>query len=189
MRRPSKLAVAMHEAGHAVMWLSQPDAGPIASISLSHDSDDALGKVDVIPRWRPHAMLERHAEPEVMARWVGWAKSDISFFLAGPIAEWRGYSRAILEIGAAEMAKRCLGAPGPTFGTDLYQVRQRLKWIDSGNERQGFISAWLATEDAVANRRRLIERLGRLLAERTYLDEDDISRFWSAENGTRCQAD
>lgn len=188
MRQPSRLAVAMHEAGHAVIWLTQQNTTPIASISLSHDMDGDLGKVDVVANWRPHMLLAPSAYAEVIERWVERARSDISFFLGGPIAEmrWRRYSRAALWIGATQMADRCVGFPQPTFGSDLYQIRQRLEWTDSGNERQAFVRAWLETEEAVAKHSHIIERLGRLLFAQNYLDENDIERFWS-EHAHECR--
>lgn len=179
MMRNTPLTIAMHEAGHAVAMLANPPHPYIASVSVNGLADDILGLVDVRAMWQPW-MLDAGADDDAVELMRGLASKDAIFFLAGPIAElrWRGHSRAAIWFGAPQFADQCLGQHAPPSDTDLGRVRTRLAWAYPGSERECFNTAWLEAEAIVAKHWRSIQAIGRTLAERKYIEGDELDDLW-----------
>lgn len=181
-RLPSRLAVAMHEAGHAIVQLATGPAPWIDYISLEEDDPDQLGRVQTQAMWQPSWMEAAHAPPEIIEQWRVLAVRDVVNYLAGPVAElrWRRYPRAAIWLGGPEMADRCLGEPAPPSHTDLGRVRRRLTWSYPGCERKVFREAWLRTEALVASWWNQIEWLGRELDTCGRINDEELLVMWSA---------
>jgi hypothetical protein len=179
-RLPSRLAVCMHEAGHAIVRLdSDPDAY-IDWISVGGRTDDELGRVEVSARWQPHYMTPTDSPAAAEAlRALAW--QDIIFYLAGPIAElrWRRYSRAAMWLGAREMADRCMSAVSPSLESDFGRVRHRLTSAIRGEPHADFIAAWLEAEEQVSRLWKQINWLGRELNECGRIEGDELEEMWA----------
>lgn len=175
---PTRMAVATHEAGHAVMRMINADAPVIAGISLNPRNGE-LGQVDTQPMWHPGHMDRMAPDPLSAAEWRRLAHRDVVFYLAGPIAELRstGYSRHQVQFGVGQMMDRCLGPDAPTYRSDLDEVARRLRWCSPGEERSAFLAAWFVTEATVARWMDAIRALARWLHDADELGEDQIDHF------------
>lgn len=177
-RLPTRLAICVHEAGHAIVQLAHGSHPWIDYIAIDGLSGDNLGRVETISSWQP-SNLELAADREVHESWSGAAWRDVVIYLAGLIAElrWRRYCRAALWLGADEMAERCLGQPHEDH-TDFGRVRRRLERAIPGDNRGNFIKGWLEAEEEVARWWPEITALGRLLAERGRIVDEELYPLW-----------
>ncbi|MEG3159368.1 hypothetical protein U1763_02525 [Sphingomonas sp. LB2R24] len=179
---PTRLAVAMHEAGHVAARMLTPGGPPIHSATLSDGDGDMLGFVDTLAEWQPSRMETAESSPATEARWRTFAWNDILFYLCGPLAEmrWRRRSRAFLWLVASELAERCVAGEDVDDRSDLGRVRRRLRWLHPGEERDAFIRGWLEAEELVARNISAIDWMGRELCDSGELLEDEIADMWTA---------
>ncbi|WP_210357348.1 MULTISPECIES: hypothetical protein [Sphingomonas] len=187
-RTPTRLAVSMHEAGHAIVQLANGPAPWIDYISIEREGPDQLGIVQTAAMWQPW-MIQAQASAEVIQQRRTLAHKDIIFYLAGPIAElrWRRHCRANIWFGGPEMAQRCLGESAPEERSDLGRVRARLTWAHPGREAKAFNDAWLEAEEAVARFWREIRQLGRLLAAKGRIEDEALLEIWREMSEARRQ--
>ena len=191
MRSPTRLATAMHEAGHAVIKLATPGARPVHSMTMRDLPEGLLGRVQTQTAWFPwrYDGAVASVQQREDARSLAW--SDMLFFLAGPISElrWRRHLRARLWFAAREMAERCLDDPETDRGSDLGRVRHILKTLHAGEEQTTFIEAWWEAESLVARHIDAIDWLGRLLLESEELTGEEVDEFWAsfASNRQACE--
>ena len=182
VRSPTRLATAMHEAGHAMVKLATPGASPIHLMTMRDLPEGVLGRVQTQTAWCPWRLDDPapSARQREVARSLAWI--DMMFFLAGPIAElrWRRNSRARLWLAAPELAERCLDDPETDSGSDLGRVRHILRTLHPGEERTIFIDAWLEAERLVARHLVAVEHLGRLLSECGELTGEEADEFWAS---------
>jgi len=179
----SQLAVAVHEAGHAVAQLSNPPHPQIRSVSIVGLDPALLGLVDTDAMWQPY-MATLEVEQSTGEAWRALAWKDTIFYLAGPIAElrWRRHSRIAIAFGAKQFAEECFGTPAPEGSTDFGRVRARLNWAYPGEQREAFSKAWFEAEAVVARHWRAVVRLGRIIAERGRINGDELSVEWERSN-------
>lgn len=181
---PTRLAVAMHEAGHVAARMLTPHGPPIYSVSVGDGHGDVLGFVDTMAEWQPSRLGAAGASPvdDLSRRTFAW--NDILFYLSGPLAElrWRRRSRAFLWLAASEMAERCIDDEDIDDDSDLGRVRRRLCWLHPGEERAAFIRAWLEAEELVARNMPAIEWMARELCDCGELLDDEISDMWAGSN-------
>ncbi len=180
-RLPTRLAVAMHEAGHVTARMLTPGGPPIHSATLCEGDGDVLGFVDTLAEWQPSLMETASISPVTESRWRAFAWDDIMLYLCGPLAElrWRRRSRAFLWLAASEMAERCVADEDVDDRSDLGRVRRRLRWLHPGEERDAFIRAWLQTEEMIARNMSAIEWMGRELCDSGELLGDEIADMWT----------
>lgn len=180
-RLPTRLAVAMHEAGHVAARMPTPGGPPIHSATLGEGDGDVLGFVDTLAEWQPSLMEAAGISPVTDSRWRTFAWNDILFYLCGPLAElrWRRRSRAFLWLAASEMAERCVADADVDDRRDLGRVRRRLCWLHHGEERDAFIRAWFEAEELIARNMTAIEWMGRELCDCGELLEDEIADMWA----------
>lgn len=185
-RNPTRLAVCMHEAGHAIVQLADHPSPWIDWISVEGLSDGNLGRVETESLWQPWYMTVR-ASPDIQEQWAALAWRDVIFYLAGPVAElrWRRHTRADFLFGADQMAERCLGDDVPDPDSDFGRVRRRLTDAVAGDDRSNFIKAWLETEERVAHWWREIVALGRQLNVQGRIDNEELRRLWKAMKDAR----
>lgn len=186
-RRPTRLAICVHEAGHAIVQLAHGVDPWIDFIAVDDLPDGMLGRIETISIWQPW-VLELPADREVHEAWSVAAWRDVVTYLAGPIAElrWRKCSRAALRLGADEMAQQCLHEDQEDV-SDFGRVRRRLECAVPGADRANFMNAWLEAEEAVARWWQQITALGRMLEARGRIDDVELYAFWNRmrENAAR----
>jgi hypothetical protein len=118
--RNSRLAIAVHEAGHAVAQLADSPSPWISSVSIDDLADGLLGYVDTAAMWQPY-MATVAADDATIDMWRKLAWRDAMQYLAGPIAElrWRRYSRAGIWLAWPGFAAHCFGSPAPEPSSDM----------------------------------------------------------------------
>lgn len=185
-RRPSRLAIAMHEAGHAVIRMNTPMSPYTDEVWLLKDGETALGCVVGDARWQPgKANSLRHLEGEAYVSYAQFLRrsawEDILEALAGPIAElrWRKWPRMSIAIMAQDYAEDCFAAPALMAGTDYDQARRRLEWLYPENPGDAFRRAWIETEEAVAASWKTIQRVGRALDRSGVLSHEELDELVS----------
>ena len=178
--RNTRLATAMHEAGHAVAHLAKPPAPNIRSISVVEQREALLGLVDTDLRWQMY-MTHSPASAGRIEELRRLAWHDIVVCLAGPLAEfrWRRHSRWAIKLNADSIAKQCLDLPLPNSYCDEAMVRSRLCWAYPGEECDRFVTAWWETEELVATHWRAITSIGRTLNNRGMMTGDELETEWS----------
>lgn len=178
--RVSKLAVAVHEAGHAVVQMAS--GGPwIESVSVVDQPDGKLGIVNSEPRWKSYfsdCSLPDDPKQAAVIRdaWTRAAWQDVLHFLAGPLAEmrWRCRSRWVVIFSCDANRETCFADPPPDRGGDLGQVRARLDWAFPDDPQEAFKRAWSESEELVHRHWRSIVAVGRLLRIRGKLDNEEL---------------
>lgn len=188
-RMPTLLATSMHEAGHAIVQLATGPAPWIDRIEVGRPGPDLLGVVRTRTMWQPF-MREVPAPADVREQWRRLAARDVVIHLAGPVAElrWGRHSRLAIQIVAGRMADSCLQDNHLDLDVDAARVRDRLGWLMPGEERAGFVRAWMATEDVVGAWWREIVRLGRELADRAGIEDVELLALWDDMSGARGDA-
>jgi hypothetical protein len=178
--RISQLAVAMHEAGHAVVQLARPPSPNIRSISIVEQPEGQRGIVDTNLQWQSHMA---HAIPvgDAADDWRRFAWEDTIVCLAGPIAEnrWRRFSRLAIQLSGDHFAARCIEHESLDPNTDEGKALKRLRWAYPGKERERFTAAWLESEEAVAANWRAIVSIGRLLSQRGRMTGEELQAEWA----------
>ena len=177
--RKLRLAVAVHEAGHAVVQMANPPAPYIDWIALDGLTENELGRVGTSARWQPY-MAEVRAPMDIAEQWRGLAWWDTIVHLAGPIAEmrWGRNSRLAIQMQADRLAKLCVGIDVPEGDIDAMRVRARLMWAYPDAEVERFCSAWLEAEKQVAANWKAIVVIGRLLAKRGWMSGEELTAEW-----------
>lgn len=189
--RPSKLALAMHEAGHAVVMLARHPRLYFDEVWLDRSADWALGCVVGQPRFKSIFFDVPPPNEAIRALWIEAARLDTVDFLAGPIAElrWRRQGRWGIRFLGPAYRDHCLsiepdevegghkygsGGGNPRHGTDLWNVQRLLMWAYPEQPASAFDSAWLEAEEMVGANWAAIQRVGRLLCERERLDVEEV---------------
>lgn len=187
-RKPTRLAICMHEAGHAIIRLANPPSPWIESISVDETSEHTLGIVVTTSMWQHY--MQGNADAELERQWRALAWKDIIFYLAGPIAElrWRRYSRPALWLGAREMADKCLVPNDIEERSDFGRVKRRLQSAVPGDDRDNFVKAWLEAEVEVAKWWWEINSLARDLANCGHIQDDDLLAMWKRMKASRDEA-
>lgn len=182
--RTTPLAVAMHEAGHAVIQLANPPAPYIDSISITGLGEGLLGLVNTSAQWQPY-MAEVPGAGDVTEAWRQLAWRDTIFHLAGPIAEmrWRRHSRAAIWLEAETFAWQCFGGDVPEPFSDLGRVHARLSWAYPDDCLERFCDAWIEAEEQVGRHWRSILSVGRLLHRRGRLTGAELMAEWQRLQG------
>lgn len=175
---PTRLAICVHEAGHAIVRLAHGSHPWIRSIAVDDLPNGLLGLVDTNAAWQP-SVLELSADREVHEAWSAAAWHDIIMHLAGPIAElrWRQRSRDYVQLCAITMAHHCLTEPQED-DTDFGRVRRRLECAVPGDNQANFFKAWEEAEEKVAYWWPEIIELGRMLADRGRIVDADLYAIW-----------
>ena len=183
---PSRLAVSMHEAGHAVVQLANGPAPRINSIAVGGLEGDLLGLVETRSMWQPY-MARAAVTSDIREQWRILAWRDVINSLAGPIAElrWRRYSRLEILLGADQMAERCVGDVPPEEHTDFGHVRSRLLSTTDGDQRANFVRAWCKAEVQVAGWWREILQIGRQLDASGRIGDEELLHLWKAMKAAR----
>lgn len=177
--KPTTLAVAMHEAGHAVVQLAIAPSQWIEAITLRGLPEGHLGYVETDSLWQSY-MKEVLPPQEVVDQWRKLAWKDILIFLAGPIAElkWNRYSRDAVLLTGHFLLERCLGDAEPCRGMDLWQVRTRLLWRDIASAKDDCLEAWSESNSIVSQKWTAIRSVGRELAAKGRLSNPELIEAW-----------
>lgn len=177
-RPPTRLAICVHEAGHAIVQLAHGSHPWINSIAVDGLPGGLLGLVDTASIWQP-SCLGLAADREVHEAWSAGACRDVVNYLAGPIAElrWRRYDRATIWLVAGQMAQPCLKEPQEEF-SDFGRVRRRLECAIPGDDHANYKKAWMEAEEEVAFWWPQITELGRMLAEQDRIGDEDLYATW-----------
>lgn len=138
----TRLAICVHEAGHAIVQLAHGSYPWIDAIAIDGLPAGILGLVDTPSIWQP-SNLGLAAGRDVHEAWSAGAWRDVVNYLASPIAElrWRRYSRTANWLGAEQAARRCLTETQESF-SDFGRVRFRLESAVPSDDHDNFVRAW-----------------------------------------------
>lgn len=187
--KPSRLEVAVHEAGHAIVQLATGPSPWIDYIEVGEPGEGRLGIVQTEALWQPSLMEDPHAPAELICKWRLLAARDIVMYLAGPMAELRmRHRRQKAREAAMLMASRCLAVDEVDAASDFGRVRHRLRWAHPGTEFKAFCQAWAATDMIVNTWWREIVDFGRMLECSGRINDVEIMNAWAGFAETRMDA-
>lgn len=181
--RASKLAVAIHEAGHVVATLAQPPAPPILGAWIKREQSGWGGNVQYVHRFQWAAVRRREAIPwvdpadgeESRALDQADARKEALVCLAGPLAEirWRTRGRWNAIFAASDNAKVAVGMRHEA-SDDFGRAVDYLEWIGVPDLEAAFVEAWNEAEELLHRHWAAVMRLGRALKEREQMPGEDV---------------
>lgn len=163
LQLPTRLAICVHEVGHAIVQLAHGSHPWIDSIAIDRLPKGILGPGG-------HTLDMAALQP-----WSGGWPRRARGLVGGRVARrrqlacrtdrrtaMRRYSRTAIWLGAEHAARRCMTETQEDF-SDFGRVRFRLESAVPGDDHYNFVRAWLEAEEEVAHWWREIVELGRML--------------------------
>lgn len=190
--RPTRLELAMHEAGHAYAFAALTDNCPPSELGLVEEDGHHRGwsaRRTILHPTGPYRDMPSPTRAELRRQ----AAAEIVISLAGPLAEFRHRHRG-RDAGSLVMFMNLetFLVPGAcdTDG-DFQKIRDCLDRVECADGYAALRSLFDASEQITSDNWPSIRRLGRLLNGREYIEGDELGDWfetWPAKP-SRCTPD
>ena len=178
--KPTKLELAIHEAGHAYAFAALIKYEAPSQLGLSIDySDNHHGWCSRRTVLKREVKFE-NLTPEVRPAWVWQAEVETAIALAGPLAEFRHRIRDRVGafLFASSNAENFLVPDAFDTVGDFQRVRDSLAHVSAPNPLATTKRMIVVADEILAKNWPNVQRLSRLLFKRGLLEEPQLNKWF-----------